>query len=145
MDSSSASDTTPEAPCIRPKPIRNSAAPEPNKSAVSKPNAKVPKVKHESPPSGSAASDISVAITTTSDAGALPEFARATWSTSFLPTLYKCLACSSDPFVIGPDLVNVVQEIVNIVYPDSNYQVRSNDKIFTMVRHSFLRLLRFYS
>ncbi|KAH9952830.1 hypothetical protein BJV74DRAFT_715230, partial [Russula compacta] len=62
------------------------------------------------------------------------------WATRFLPTLYMCLACSSDPFVLDPDLVKFIQGVVDITHPESNYQVRANDKLFTKVSHS----LRFF-
>jgi hypothetical protein len=68
-----------------------------------------------------------------SDLSSLPEFARAAWSTNFLPTLYDRLGCSRDPFVIDPDMVNAVQEVVDFAYPGSGYQVRANDRLIVMV------------
>jgi hypothetical protein len=74
--------------------------------------------------------DNEVTITTAS----LPEFTRAAWATSFLPTLYDCLGCSNDPFVIAPDMVKVLQEIIDVVWTEVDYKVRVGDKIFTLVR-----------
>jgi hypothetical protein len=70
------------------------------------------------------------------DINTLPKFARARWSSRFLPTLYDCLGCSDNPFVINPDLLKVVQEVVDFIYPDSVYQVRVTDKFFTLVCHA---------
>ncbi|KAI0245201.1 hypothetical protein BJV78DRAFT_1140472, partial [Lactifluus subvellereus] len=69
----------------------------------------------------------------------LPEFARAAWSTTFLPTLYDCLGCSGDPFVINSDMVKAIQEVVDFVYPGSNYQVHAGDKLINMRRTFFGR------
>jgi len=92
-------------------------------------NSKVPKDRVERRSSSvtdiSAPSDHNVTV--------LPEFARSAWSTTFLPTLYARLGCSPDPFVIDADMVKVIQEIVDLVYPDIEYQVQVDDKIFTMV------------
>jgi hypothetical protein len=66
----------------------------------------------------------------------LPEFAQLAWSTSFLPTLYDLLECASNPFVINADMVKVIQELVDIVYPYVEYKVIVNDRIFTMVHVS---------
>jgi hypothetical protein len=68
-----------------------------------------------------------------SDFNALPEFARSAWSTSFLPTLYDRLGQSPDPFVIDVDMVKAIQDVVDLAYPETDYQVRASDKIFNMV------------
>jgi hypothetical protein len=102
----------------------------PTKPAVSK--AKLPKAEDESS-TASSSNNVAVAVDTASDLNVLPEFARAAWSTSFLPTLYSRLACSNDPFVIDLDLVTAIQEIVDIVYPNTTYKVRLNDKMYSMV------------
>lgn len=68
----------------------------------------------------------------------LPDFVRAGWSTSFLPTLYCYLSAASNPWELykkGANLVNTIQEIVDTVYPRSAYKVKLGDKIFTMVRY----------
>ena len=67
------------------------------------------------------------------DVSTLPEFARATWSTHFLPTLYDCLGCSCDPFVINADIIKSIQAVVVAAYPDSEYKVVANDRLITMV------------
>jgi hypothetical protein len=145
LDSTSESDATPPKASshVRPKPTtsKQSAGLKQTKSAVSKTKAKLPNVKNESSPSESTA-NIPATIVLTSDLNSLPEFARAAWSTAFLPTLYKRLACSPDPFVIDSDLVKAIQEVVNIVYPDSIYHVRFNNKIFTLVSCFFFGTLQ---
>lgn len=74
-----------------------------------------------------------------SDVSTLPEFARSTWGTHFLPMLYNCLGSAADPFFIEGNILKLIQEIHDYAYPDSDYQVRSNDRIFAMVS-----LLSFY-
>ncbi len=78
----------------------------------------------------------------TADINTLPEFAHSTWGTTFLLTLYDGLGCARDPFVIDVDMVKVIQEVIDLTYPDSNYQVRLGDRIFTQVS-SFIVLLHF--
>lgn len=66
----------------------------------------------------------------------LPAFARAKWSSSFLPTLYACLGTASNPWKIyenGSSIVDTIQGITDLVYPCSGYRVRIGDKIFSMV------------
>ena len=101
-------------PILKPKPKPRSA------------NLNVPKAKVKCT---SPAADISQS---SSDLNTLPEFARSAWSTS-LPTLYSCLGCSPTPFVIHVDPTKGTQEVVDVVYPDSDYQVICNDRIFTLV------------
>jgi hypothetical protein len=70
------------------------------------------------------------------DIGGLPEFARAAWVTRFLPTLYHRLGSALKPFGLAnekEDMVQVVQKVVDYVYPHSGYSVKHGDKIFTMV------------
>jgi hypothetical protein len=81
-----------------------------------------------------------------SDIQTLPEFARATWLSHFLPTLYSCLGCSLDPFIIGSDIIKLVQAIVNAAYPGSRYLVIANDKLVTMVcRHAKTSMHSYFS
>ncbi|KAF8488710.1 hypothetical protein F5888DRAFT_1809460 [Russula emetica] len=68
------------------------------------------------------------------DISTLPEFARTNWSTHFLPTLYDCLGCSHDPFVIGSDIVKPIQAVVNAAYPGSGYRVLANDRLVVMAK-----------
>ena len=95
-------------------------------SAVEPRSAKVPK-----PDSSSA--EITSAPASSNIINTLPEFARSTWGTTFLPTLYDRLGRSPDPFVIDVDMVKVIQEVVDLAYPDSDYQVRLGDRIFAQV------------
>ena len=67
------------------------------------------------------------------DVNSLAEFAQSAWSMSFLPTLYDRLGRASNPFMIDSDMVKVIQEIVDIVYPYADYKVSVDDRIFTMV------------
>ncbi|KAH9992963.1 hypothetical protein BJV74DRAFT_713691, partial [Russula compacta] len=65
----------------------------------------------------------------------LPDFAKARWVMSFLPTLYARLASALNPwrpYNVGSDLVDTVQEVVDFVYPGSGYEVKLGDKIYTM-------------
>jgi hypothetical protein len=67
----------------------------------------------------------------------LPEFAKERWPLHFLPTLYACLGSASDPWKLyknGSSMVATIQDIVDVVYPNSGYRVRLGDRIFTMVR-----------
>ncbi|KII83567.1 hypothetical protein PLICRDRAFT_180340 [Plicaturopsis crispa FD-325 SS-3] len=67
----------------------------------------------------------------------LPEFARAAWASAFLPTLYAFLAASETPWSpagADGDLVPALQDIVNTVWPGTNYRVRYNDRIFKTAR-----------
>jgi hypothetical protein len=104
-----------------------------SKAARSKGNApaKPSKVKSEGPISGA-----SVETAYRSDVEGLPGFARAQWTASFLPTLYGCLASASNPWELyerDSNLVDTIQEIVDVVYPNSGYRVKLGDKIFMMV------------
>lgn len=67
----------------------------------------------------------------------LPHFVQAEWTTRFLPTLYHCLFASEDPFSLfskGPDLVNTVQKVLNLIYPGHNYKVVWGSKLCQLVR-----------
>ena len=75
----------------------------------------------------------SISKLATSDVSALPQFACTTWGTHFLPTLYNCLGTAADPFLIDTDMLKLVQEIHDVAYPYSDYQVQGNNKIFAMV------------
>lgn len=70
----------------------------------------------------------------------LPEFAQAKWRQIFLPTLYDKFFASSQPFdgfCRGSDqFVALLQDIVEEVYPDVDYEVTSVDSIHFLV--SFL-------
>jgi hypothetical protein len=118
---------------VKPKRAKELPAAAPTKKFLS--------IKHDSTTSDSTTS-ASTNVVKTSDIKTLPEFVRATWSSRFLPTVYNCLACSLDPFVVDIDLVKAIQEILDIVYPASGYKVRLNDKISSMVRLSSLSALR---
>ncbi|KAH9996357.1 hypothetical protein BJV77DRAFT_960725 [Russula vinacea] len=69
-----------------------------------------------------------LAVTLTSDLSRLPEFAHAARSTKFLPTLYDCLGCSPNPFVINPDIVEAIQEVVDFAYQSRNNAYANNPK-----------------
>lgn len=38
---------------------------------------------------------------------------------------------------MGADMVKVIQEVIDLVFPNSDYKVRVNDRIFTLVRVLF--------
>jgi hypothetical protein len=72
----------------------------------------------------------------TQDIETLPEFCRATWSTRFLPTIYHCLGAAPKPWELADGeagMVEVIQEVLDYVYPGMTYTVKHGDKIFTMV------------
>jgi hypothetical protein len=94
---------------------------------------KVSKVKPQPEKTIKAAKTTAEVLVAASDISTLPEFARATWSTHFLPTLYDCLGCSCDPFVINLDIIKPVQAAVVAAYPVSEYRVVANDRLITMV------------
>ena len=101
-------------------------------------NPKVPKVSKvkaqpETTIRATKATTEALVATSAFDVSTLPEFARATWSTHFLPMLYDCLGCSCDPFVINADIIKSIQAVVVAAYPDSEYKVVANDRLITMV------------
>ena len=71
----------------------------------------------------------------------LPEFAQAKWRETFLPTLYDKFFASDQPFdgfCRGSDqFVALLQNIIEEVYPDVDYEVTSADSIHFLVRHGF--------
>lgn len=66
----------------------------------------------------------------------LPAFARAGWSSRFLPTLNHRFARALDPWDIGDgvDILVVFQGVLVKAFPGTTYEVRHNDKIYAMVR-----------
>ena len=72
----------------------------------------------------------------------LPAFARAGWSTRFLPTLNNRLAHALNPWDIGDgvDILVVFQGVLVKAFPGTTYEVRHSDKIYAMVRKSIQRL-----
>ena len=67
----------------------------------------------------------------------LPHFARAAYTSVFLPTLYHRLGCSPKPFTEfskGDGMVAAVQEVVDCVWPESGWIVRWGDKLCSLVR-----------
>lgn len=91
-------------------------------------------------------------LSTTTDAGSvsgLPSFVRASWISRFLPTLYHRFGSSRDPwkmFTKGDEMLLIIQEVINAVYPDITYRAKWGDKICTAVPIShFLFATYFYS
>ncbi|KAI0000683.1 hypothetical protein BJV74DRAFT_748348, partial [Russula compacta] len=69
------------------------------------------------------------------DLDGLPEWAKASWSMSFLPTIYVYLLAAPKPFELymrGSNLLATVQEVADIVYLGSGYRAKLMDRIFTM-------------
>lgn len=72
------------------------------------------------------------------DVRGLPEFARADWTSRFLPTLYHRFRSSDQPwkaFTKGNEMVAIIQEVVNEVYPRHKYKYRARwgDRLCAMV------------
>jgi len=124
-----------DVPKAEPKPISRKTvfkpSAHPTSSAMKESAAKV---KKEGPAS---VGSPDIVLLSTSDVDGLPEFARAAWSTSFLPTLYDALACAPKPWDLPgdtSDMVKFIQGILDAVYPGTGYRVKLNDRIFSMVR-----------
>ena len=70
----------------------------------------------------------------------LPEFAKQKWWTTFLPTLYDKFFASDQPFdtfnISSDQFVNLLQAVINKVYPDIEYKVMSSSSIHFLV-HCF--------
>lgn len=47
--------------------------------------------------------------------------------------LYDCLGKSLIPFVIDADMLKVIQELVDLSYPNTEYEVWASSKIFSIV------------
>ncbi|KAF7977690.1 hypothetical protein HWV62_2940 [Athelia sp. TMB] len=70
-----------------------------------------------------------------SDLDQLPHFARAAYTSVFLPTLYHRLGCSEKPFTEfskGDEMVAAIQQVVDCVWPESNWTVRWGDKLCSL-------------
>ena len=67
----------------------------------------------------------------------LPEFTKQKWQTTFLPMLYDKFFASDQPFDtfnIGSDqFVDLLQAVINEVYPDIEYKVTSSSSIHFLV------------
>jgi hypothetical protein len=98
-------------------------------------------VKSEPATSGSLVSMASTTIdtgasTTSSSVSELPTFVRADWISCFLPTLYHRFGSSENPwkmFTKGGEMLLIIQELIDAVYPANRYRVKWGDKISTMV------------
>ena len=78
----------------------------------------------------------------------LPEFARAAWTSRFLPTLYHRFGSSNKPwkmFTKGSEMLSIIQEVINAVYPDINYRAKWGDRICSVVRSLFFLLKNIFS
>ncbi|KAF8149985.1 hypothetical protein B0H34DRAFT_731990 [Crassisporium funariophilum] len=76
------------------------------------------------------ATPVSVSAT---DADGLPMWLKPDWSTRFLPTAYHRLFSSADPlreFNKSQAFIDILQELLDIVYPGHTYTVQWNDKVF---------------
>lgn len=78
-------------------------------------------------------------MSTATDAGSvsgLPAFARTGWVSRFLPTLFHRFGCSKEPwkmFTKGDEMLLIIQEVINAVYPDNTYRAKWGDQICTAV------------
>lgn len=73
----------------------------------------------------------------------IPAFARIGWQTVFLPTLYDRMGSSDQPFSkFNKDarIVPVLQEVLNLSFPGTDYEVKWCDKICSQVRTHLLCL-----
>ncbi|KAH9010261.1 hypothetical protein EDB84DRAFT_1570674 [Lactarius hengduanensis] len=68
------------------------------------------------------------------DKDKVPSFILSDWTTRFLPTLYHILFCSEKPFhdfSKGSGLVQTVQKVIDVVYPDHSYVVTVQSKLYS--------------
>ncbi|EDR12027.1 uncharacterized protein LACBIDRAFT_314143 [Laccaria bicolor S238N-H82] len=89
-------------------------------------------VKRESSPGPLDVAHSSPILVSSDSLKELPHFVQAEWTTRFLPTLYHCLFASDDPFgpfSKGPNLVNTIQNVLNLLYPGNNYKVMCGSKL----------------
>lgn len=73
----------------------------------------------------------------------LPDFVRAKWINRFLPTLYHRFGSSKEPwnmFTKGDEMLSIIQEVINKVYPDNTYRARWGDSICNAVLIPFFLL-----
>ena len=66
----------------------------------------------------------------------LPKFVLASWISCFLPTLYHRFGSSKEPwkmFTKGSEMLLIIQEVINAVYPDNKYRAKWGDKICSAV------------
>jgi hypothetical protein len=71
-----------------------------------------------------------------SSVSGLPTFVRAGWISDFLPTLYHRFGSSKEPwkmFSKGNEMLLIIQEIINSVYPGNKYRAKWGDTICTAV------------
>jgi hypothetical protein len=76
----------------------------------------------------------------------LPDFVRANWVNRFLPTLYHRFGSSTEPwkmFTKGTEMLSIIQEVINTVYPDNTYRARWGDSICNAVLIPFLFAIDF--
>ncbi len=73
-----------------------------------------------------------------SDNHTVPLFVVSDWVSRFLPTLYHVLFCAEKPFhdfSKGSGLVDTVQQVLDIVYPNHDYVVTADSKLYLNVQH----------
>ena len=78
-------------------------------------------------------------VSTSTDTGnvsTLPMFVCTNWVNCFLPMLYHCFGSSNKPwkmFTKGDEMLLIIQEAINTVYPGNTYRVKWGDSVCTMV------------
>jgi hypothetical protein len=99
-----------------------------------------PHIVKKSEPTDDTFLDASVSVASTaSDASSvatLPSFARANWTNRFLPTLYHHFGSSRELwklFTKGDKMLLIIQEVVNVVYPNATYRAKWGNKICAVV------------
>jgi hypothetical protein len=105
-------------------------------------------VKLEPAASGSLVSMVSLAKDSGSSVSGLPTFVRASWISSFLPTLYHRFGSSKEPwkmFSKGDEMLSIIQEVVNSVYPDNKYRAKWGDTICSAVLNFLIILATYFN
>jgi hypothetical protein len=72
----------------------------------------------------------------------LPPWAKFHWKLQFVPSLIDVLGGEANPWDAeknqgGEGFIDLLQQVVNAVYPEANYIVQKNCKIFRMVCNIF--------
>ena len=101
-----------------------------------------PSTMAKSPTNGTVKAEFStsgslVSIAEDSSLSGLPNFVLANWVNRFLPMLYHRFGSSEEPwklFTKGTEMLSIIQELINVVYPNSKYRVKWGDKIFNAVQ-----------
>ena len=67
----------------------------------------------------------------------VPGFMDAAWANTFLPMLYDIFGCSQYPFshfLKSGKVVKNIQDVINLVWPGTNYDIQWSDAVCSKVR-----------